>query len=65
MKAKLLYAIHNCIAIDGDVNSFSEDDTQAHFIGGLRFGDSNSWEGKIFMSIIPHNVMYYTSITFG
>lgn len=37
------------IAIDGNVNSFSEDDTQAHFIGGLRFGDSNSWEGKIFI----------------
>ena len=37
------------IAIDGDVNSFSEDDTQAHLIGGLRFGDSNTWEGKIFI----------------
>ena len=37
------------VAIDGDLNSFSEDDTQAHFIGGLRFGDSNNWEGKIFI----------------
>ena len=37
------------VAIDGNVNSFSEDDTQAHFIGGLRFGDSNNWEGKIFI----------------
>ena len=37
------------VAIDGDVNSFSEDDAQAHFIGGLRFGDSNNWEGKIFI----------------
>ena len=37
------------VAIDGDINSFSEDDAQAHFIGGLRFGDSNNWEGKIFI----------------
>jgi hypothetical protein len=37
------------VAIDSNVNSFSEDDAQAHFIGGLRFGDSNNWEGKIFI----------------
>ena len=37
------------VAIDGKVNSFSEDDAQAHFIAGIRFGDSNNWEGKIFM----------------
>jgi len=37
------------VSIDGNVNSFSEDDAQAHFIGGLRFGDSNNWEGKIFI----------------
>lgn len=37
------------VAIDSNVNSFSEDDAQAHFIGGLRFGDSNNWEGKIFV----------------
>ena len=37
------------VAIDGDTNSFSEDDAQAHLIAGIRFGDSNSWEGKIFI----------------
>ena len=37
------------VAIDGDTNSFSEDDAQAHLIAGLRFGDSNHWEGKIFI----------------
>ena len=37
------------VAIDGDTNSFSEDDAQAHLIAGLRFGDSNDWEGKIFI----------------
>ena len=36
-------------AIEGDTNSFSEDDAQAHFIAGVRFGDSNNWEGKIFI----------------
>ena len=37
------------IAIDGDTNSFSEDDVQAHLIAGVRFGDSNGWEGKVFI----------------
>lgn len=36
-------------AIEDDINSFSEDDAQAHVIAGIRFGDSNSWEGKIFL----------------
>ena len=35
--------------IEGDTNSFSEDDAQAHLIAGVRFGDSNNWEGKIFI----------------
>lgn len=29
--------------------SFSETDTQANVIAGLRFGDSNSWEGKVYV----------------
>jgi hypothetical protein len=37
------------VAIDGDINSFSEDDAHAHLVGGIRFGDSNGWEGKIFI----------------
>ena len=37
------------VAIDGDTNTFSEDDAQAHLVGGIRFGDSNGWEGKIFI----------------
>ena len=36
-------------SIDGDINSFSEDDAQANVITGIRFGDSNGWEGKIFV----------------
>jgi len=36
-------------AIEGDTNSFSDDDAQAHLIAGVRFGDSNNWEGKIFI----------------
>jgi hypothetical protein len=37
------------VAIDGKMNSFSEDDAQAHLVAGLRFGNSNNWEGKIFI----------------
>ena len=36
-------------SIEGDINSFSEDDAQANIITGIRFGDSNGWEGKIFV----------------
>ena len=33
--------------IDSDIN-FSESDSQANVITGIRFGNSNAWEGKIF-----------------
>ena len=36
-------------SIEGDINSFSEDDAQANIITGIRFGDTNGWEGKIFV----------------
>ena len=36
-------------SIEGDINSSSEDDAQANVITGIRFGDSNGWEGKIFV----------------
>lgn len=29
--------------------SFSESDTQANVIAGLRFGDSNGWEGRVYV----------------
>ena len=29
--------------------TFSESDSQASVIAGLRFGDSNGWEGKIYV----------------
>lgn len=35
-------------SLENDINKFSEDETQANFIAGLRFGDSNAWEGKFF-----------------
>ena len=34
--------------IDSDIN-FSESDSQANVITGIRFGNSNAWEGKIFI----------------
>ena len=34
--------------IDSDIN-FSESDSQANVITGIRFGNSNAWEGKLFI----------------
>ena len=36
-------------AYDTDLVSFSEDDTQANVIVGIRFGDPRGWEGKFFV----------------
>ena len=36
-------------AYDTDLVSFSEDDTQANVIAGIRFGDPRGWEGKFFV----------------
>lgn len=35
-------------SIENQLN-FSESDTQANVITGLRFGDSNGWEGKVYI----------------
>ena len=37
------------VSIERNINSFSEDEAMAHLIAGIRFGDSNNWEGKIFI----------------
>ena len=34
---------------DGERFNFEGDDTHASFVAGLRFGNSNHWEGKIFL----------------
>ena len=34
--------------VDSDI-SFSESDSQANVITGIRFGNSNAWEGKLFI----------------
>lgn len=36
-------------AYDSDINSFSEDDSQANIITGIRFGNASGWEGKLFL----------------
>ena len=36
-------------AYESDINSFSEDDAQANVIAGIRFGNSSSWEGRLFV----------------
>ena len=36
-------------AYETDINSFSKDDTKANAIAGIRFGNSQGWEGKLFV----------------
>ena len=36
-------------AYDSDINSFSEDDSKANVIAGIRFGSPTGWEGKFFV----------------
>ena len=36
-------------AYESDINSFSEDDSKANVIAGIRFGNPSGWEGKFFV----------------
>ena len=45
------------VSIEGNINSFSEDEAMAHLIAGIRFGDSNGWEGKIFIDYSKESVV--------
>ena len=36
-------------AYESDINSFSEDDSKANIIAGIRFGNPSGWEGKFFV----------------
>ena len=36
-------------AYETNINSFSEDDSKANAIAGIRFGDPKGWEGKFFI----------------
>ncbi len=36
-------------AYESDINSFSEDDSQANIITGIRFGNASGLEGKLFL----------------
>ena len=36
-------------AYKNDINSFSEDDSKANVIAGIRFGNPSGWEGKFFV----------------
>jgi len=36
-------------AYESDINSFSEDDSKANVIAGIRFGNPSAWEGKFFI----------------
>ena len=46
-------------SLDNDINKFSEDDAQANVIAGIRFGDSNAWEGKLFADFSKESEIAY------
>jgi len=54
LKVKNLFDVFAEVGIktsdfDGERFEFEGDDTHASFIAGIRFGNSNHWEGKIFL----------------
>ena len=38
-------------SVENDDFDFDENEYEAHFVSGIHFGDSNDWEGKIFLDI--------------
>ena len=38
-------------SVENDEFNFDENEYEAHFVSGIHFGDSNDWEGKIFLDI--------------
>ena len=38
-------------SIENEDFNFDENEYEAHFVSGIHFGDSNDWEGKIFLDI--------------
>ncbi len=40
-----------CWSVENDEFDVDENEYEAHFVSGIHFGDSNDWEGKIFLDI--------------
>ena len=38
-------------SVENEDFNFDENEYEAHFVSGIHFGDSNDWEGKIFLDI--------------
>lgn len=38
-------------SVENDEFDFDENENEAHFVSGIHFGNSNNWEGKIFLDI--------------
>ena len=38
-------------SVENNEFDFDENEYEAHFVSGIHFGDSNGWEGKIFLDI--------------
>ena len=54
LKIKNLFDVYAEVGLktsdfDGERFNFEGDDSHASFVAGIRFGNSNSWEGKIFI----------------
>ena len=54
LKIKNLFDVYAEVGLktsdfDGERFNFKGDDSHASFVAGIRFGNSNSWEGKIFI----------------
>jgi hypothetical protein len=54
LSVKNIFDVYTELGIKGtayknDINSFSEDDSKANVIAGIRFGNPSGWEGKFFV----------------
>ena len=54
LSVKNIFDVYAEVGIKGtayknDINSFSEDDSKANVIAGIRFGNPSGWEGKFFV----------------
>lgn len=38
-------------SLENDNFNFNENNYEAHFVSGIHFGDSNDWEGRIFLDV--------------
>ena len=52
-------------SLENKINNISEDDAQVNAIAGVRFGNSNAWEGKIFVDFSKETEISYFECPVG